>query len=92
MSPTVSAPAFPERLASLRKQAPAERIGVHAVLLRRCEPGASQPTLDVIRKIATALQFRADLLLLGKGERGPEGMIPKHEASRWSGNRGGERK
>ena len=50
MSGTGSAPAFPERLAALRKQMLAERIGVHVVQLRRYEPGASQPTFDVIRK------------------------------------------
>lgn len=124
VSTTVSAPTFPERLAALRKQHSltqqtlAERIGVHVVQLRRYEAGTSQPTLDVIRKIATALQVSADMLLFGQDERGPdedlrlqfeaisrfdeeekrvirsllEGMILKHEARRWSGNGGGERK
>ena len=45
----------------------------------------------MIRKIATALQVNADLLLFGQDKRGPEGMIPKQEARRWSGNGGGER-
>ena len=78
MSTTVSAPAFPERLAARRKQHSltqqtlAERIGVHVVQLRRYEAGTSQPTLDVIRKIATALQVSADVLLFGQDERGPD--------------------
>lgn len=69
---------FPRQLAALRKQhsltqqALAQRIGIHVVQLRRYEAGASQPTLDVIRKLATALNVSADLLLFGKDERGPD--------------------
>lgn len=54
------------------RQALAERIGIHVVQLRRYEAGASQPTLNVIGKLATALNVSADLLLFGKGERGPD--------------------
>ena len=73
-----ASPDFPQRLAALRKrhgltqQALAERIGIHVVQLRRYEAGTSQPTLDVIRKLATALSVSADLLLFGKDERGPD--------------------
>lgn len=42
------------------------------VQLRRYEAGTSQPTLDVIRKLSTALQVSADVLLLGKDQRGPD--------------------
>lgn len=69
---------FPQRLAALRKdhgltqQVLAERVGIHLVQLRRCEGGTSQPTLDVIRKLATVLNVSADLLLFGKDERGPD--------------------
>jgi transcriptional regulator with XRE-family HTH domain len=69
---------FPQRLAALRKehgltqQTLAARVGVHVVQLRRYEAGASQPTLEVIRKLATALSVSADLLLFGKDERGPD--------------------
>lgn len=69
---------FPQQLATLRKyhgltqQVLAERVGPHLVQLRRYEGGTSQPTLDVIRKLATALSVRADLLLFGKDERGPD--------------------
>jgi len=73
-----STPDFPEQLAALRKQhgltqqVLAERIGIHVVQLRRYEAGTSQPTLDVIRKLATALSVSADLLLFGKDQRGPD--------------------
>ena len=69
---------FPQRLAELRKRHSltqaqlAERIGMHVVQLRRYEAGTSQPTLDVIRKLSTALQVSADMLLFGSDERGPD--------------------
>jgi len=69
---------FPQRLADLRKQHGltqaqlAEHIGMHVVQLRRYEAGTSQPTLDVIRKLSTALQVGADMLLFGKDQRGPD--------------------
>lgn len=74
----LSALEFPQQLAALRKQQGltqqvlAERIGIHVVQLRRYEARCSQPTLDVIRKLATALNVSADLLLFGKDERGPD--------------------
>jgi transcriptional regulator with XRE-family HTH domain len=69
---------FPQHLARLRKergltqQALALKVGVHVVQLRRYEAGASQPTLDVIRHLAVALQVSADLLLFGENQRGPD--------------------
>ena len=110
---------FPERLATLRKekkltqQALANKVGVHVVQICRYESGDTQPTLEVIRKLAIALSVSADTLVFDKDERGPdddlrlqfeaisqfspeeknivkavlEGMIIKHEASRWSSNR-----
>ena len=42
------------------------------VQLRRYETGASQPALDVIRKIAAALPVSTDLPLSGQYERGPD--------------------
>ncbi len=74
----ISAVDFPQRLADLRKQHSltqaqlAERIGMHVVQLRRYEAGTSQPRLDVIRRLSTALQVSADMLLFGKDERGPD--------------------
>lgn len=68
---------FPERLAALRKEkaltqrALAERVGIHVVQLRRYEGGSSQPSLEVIRKLAKALSVSADTLLFEEDERGP---------------------
>lgn len=69
---------FPQRLAALRKekgltqQALADLVGVHVSQLRRYEAGQSQPTLDVVRKLAVALSVSADLLVFDKDERGPD--------------------
>jgi transcriptional regulator with XRE-family HTH domain len=57
---------------TLTQQALADRIGVHVVQLRRYESGSSQPTLEVIRRMAVALGVSADLLLFAKDERGPD--------------------
>lgn len=69
---------FPQRLAALRKersltqQALADAAGVHVTQLRRYEAGTSQPTLEVLRKLAVALRTSADALLFGEDERGPD--------------------
>lgn len=69
---------FPERLAMLRKERQmtqpqlAERVGVHLSQIRRYESGESQPTLDVIRKLAIALSVSADMLVFEEAERGPD--------------------
>lgn len=69
---------FPDRLAALRKdrgltqQAVADAVGVHVTQLRRYEAGTSQPTLDVLRKLAVTLRVSADLLLFDEDERGPD--------------------
>lgn len=75
---------FPERLASLRKQrgltqqALATAGGVHVTQLRRYEAGTSQPTLDVLRKLAVSLNVSADVLLFDKNERGPDEEFRMH--------------
>lgn len=69
---------FPERLAALRKdkglsqKALAERIGLSKIQAHRYESGASQPTLEVIKKLAVALGVSADDLLFDTEERGPD--------------------
>lgn len=69
---------FPERLAALRKDkgltqnALADLAGVHVAQIRRYEGGDSQPTLDVVRKLAVALSVSADMLVFDKDERGPD--------------------
>jgi transcriptional regulator with XRE-family HTH domain len=71
-------PEFPERLAALRKeksltqQVLADLVGMHVIQIRRYESGASQPTLEVIRKLAVALSVSADLLIFGEAGRGPD--------------------
>ena len=69
---------FPARLAALRKkktltqEALADAVGIHVTQLSRYESGSSQPTLDVIRKIAVALSVGADELIFDENERGPQ--------------------
>lgn len=69
---------FPERLTALRKDkgliqnALADLAGVHVAQIRRYEGGDSQPTLDVVRKLAVALSVSADMLVFDKDERGPD--------------------
>lgn len=66
---------FPNRLADLRKQrgftqqALSELVGVKVLQIHRYESGASQPTLEVIKKLATALSVSTDELLFDKEER-----------------------
>lgn len=69
---------FPERLANLRKQrqltqqALADDVGINVSQLKRYEAGTSQPTLEVLRKLAISLSVSADVLLFDHDERGPE--------------------
>lgn len=70
--------AFPQRLAALRKErgltqpALAKDVGIHVTQLRRYEAGTSQPTLDVLRKLAIALRVSADTLVFDEQERDPQ--------------------
>jgi transcriptional regulator with XRE-family HTH domain len=67
---------FAQRLVTLRKekgftqQHLAGRVSVHVQQLKRYEAGSSQPTLDVIRNLATALSVSADDLLFGRDQAG----------------------
>jgi transcriptional regulator with XRE-family HTH domain len=68
---------FPERLKRLRQERRfdftelAHMIGIHSAQLRRYEKGDSQPTLDVLRKLAIALNVSGDELLFDEDERMP---------------------
>lgn len=68
---------FPERLAKIRKDKNisinelAEMIELHHTQLRRYEKAESQPTLDVLRKLAIALNVPGDALLFDEEERKP---------------------
>lgn len=70
--------AFPDQLAALRKSkglsqtALATACGISLPQLYRYEAGASQPTLDVIKKLAVALGVSADALIFEPDERGPD--------------------
>jgi len=60
---------FPERLSTLRiarnltQQQLADLVQAHITQIHRYEKGDSQPTLDVIRRLAVGLQVSADVLL-----------------------------
>jgi len=68
---------FAKRLAAKRKergltqQAVADAVGIHVTQLRRYEAGSSQPTVEVLRKLAIELHTSADALLFEPDERGP---------------------
>lgn len=69
---------FGKRLAALRKdrqftqQTLADKVGCHVTMIRRYEANETQPTLEVIRKMAVALSVSADTLVFDKAERGPD--------------------
>lgn len=68
---------FPQRLVSFRKakgltqKALADRVGIHVIQIHRYESGSSQPSLEVIKKLALALSVSTDALLFDEDERGP---------------------
>lgn len=69
---------FPERLAALRKERGftqktlADKVDVRLPQIQRYENGTTQPTLDIIRKLAIALSVSADMLIFDTDERGPD--------------------
>jgi len=68
---------FGKRFAALRKvrqltqQALAAEVGCHVTMIRRYESNETQPTLEIIRKLAVALSVSADTLVFEEGARGP---------------------
>jgi len=72
---------FSRRLAKIRKdkkmtqQQMADLIGIHVSQIKRYESGDTQPSLEVLRKIALALNISADLLLFDTEERDPSGDL-----------------
>ena len=78
LTPDVLLMAFPQRLAALRKyqnltqHALADLVGVHLTQIQRYESGTTQPTLEVIRKLALALAVSGDALIFDPEERGPD--------------------
>ena len=75
----------------LTQQALADQVGLAVPQIRRYEGGTSQPTLDVIRRLAIALGTSADSLVFDETERGPAetlryqfetvSRMPEHEQS-----------
>ena len=69
---------FDKRLVNLRKErgltqlALAEKAEMHVVQIRRYETNASQPSIEAIKKLATALAVSTDALLFDESERGPD--------------------
>ena len=69
---------FPEQLAALRRSKRftlntlASECGISVPQLHRYEAGTSQPTLDVIKKLAKVLCVSADALIFDPDERGPD--------------------
>lgn len=65
------------RLIQLRKQkgwsqqALADAVGLHVTQIKRYESGATQPSLEALKKIAVTFAVSADFLLFDEGERDP---------------------
>ena len=80
----LSAMNFAHRLAATRKQrgltqqALADAIGIHLSQVRRYEAGTSQPTLDVLKRIAVTLSVTIDALAFDEDERGPDDELRLH--------------
>lgn len=72
---------FADRLAAIRKErhltqeALAERVGLTKAQIYRYEKGNSQPTLDVIKKLAVALSVTTDQLIFEQNERQPDNSL-----------------
>ncbi len=78
---------FRTRLIQLRKaqnltqQVLADAVGVHVNQIRRYERGATEPTLDVLVRLARALHVTLDDLVFDETERGPsEDLVLQFEA------------
>ena len=72
---------FAERLSTIRKErhltqeALAERVGLTKAQIYRYEKANSQPTLDVIKRLAMALSVTADQLVFEEDERQPDDSL-----------------
>jgi len=72
---------FSERLATFRRErhltqeALGDQIGLTKAQIYRYEKGSSQPTLDVIRRLAIALSVTSDQLIFEENERQPDDSL-----------------
>ncbi len=70
-----------QRLITLRRerdltqQEMADAIGVHVNQVRRYEAGATQPSLEALKKIAVAMSITIDSLVFDEEERGPDEQL-----------------
>ncbi|MCP4491933.1 MAG: helix-turn-helix transcriptional regulator [Gammaproteobacteria bacterium] len=78
---------FPARFIQLRKehhltqQQMADKAGMHITQVKRYEAGQAQPSVEILKKIATAFNVTADWLIFEEGERDlPDGLQLKFEA------------
>lgn len=75
---------FAHRLAQTRKdkgltqKGLADAIGVHLSQIRRYEAGTSQPTLEVLKRLAQALTVTIDYLAFGDTGRDPGEELRLH--------------
>lgn len=75
----LSAMSFSERVVLLRKQhnltqqGLADATGIHVQQIKHYESGRSQPTAEMLKKLALALHVTTDFLLFEDGERDPQG-------------------
>nr|WP_082919356.1 helix-turn-helix transcriptional regulator [Pseudomonas chengduensis] len=69
---------FAERFLQLRKQhvltqqQMAETVGIHITQVKRYESGEAQPSLEILKKVATAFNVTTDWLVFEQGEREPQ--------------------
>jgi transcriptional regulator with XRE-family HTH domain len=75
---TVNWMSFAVRFLQLRKQhnltqpQMADAVGIHITQVKRYESGETQPSLDILKKIATAFNVTTDWLIFEDGEREPK--------------------
>jgi transcriptional regulator with XRE-family HTH domain len=68
---------FPTRFLQLRKdngltqQGMADTVDIHITQVKRYEAGTAQPSLERLKKIATAFHVTTDWLIFDDGEREP---------------------
>ncbi|WP_311202179.1 helix-turn-helix domain-containing protein [Erwinia pyrifoliae] len=69
---------FSARFLQLRKQhgltqpQMADKVGIHLTQVRRYESGETQPSLDILKRIAVTFSVSADWLIFEEGEREPQ--------------------
>lgn len=69
---------FSARFLQLRRQhgltqpQMADKVGIHLTQVRRYESGETQPSLDILRRIAVTFNVSADWLIFEEGEREPQ--------------------